>query len=210
MKRAVSKILAFVMALLLWAAINLERQGMESVEARVRYSNVPAGMEVNPDLAGEFTAVVRGPRRRLEELMRDGLALEVDCSEMAAGEERTVSVSGETLGLPGGVDFVKAVPSQVRVALEPTVTRDVEIVPRFTGDREPGYRLEEYWVEPERLKVVGPEARVALVDAVVTDPIDLSGLVGTHSFQTTAYLSDPYVRFDGEPQVVVDVRMQRR
>lgn len=210
MRRLAPKLLAVAVAVVLWAAVNLEREGMEPVQAQVRYRNVPAGMEINPDMAGEFTVVVRGPHRRLEQLRRDGLALEIDCSEMTGAEERTVSVTGETLRLPAGVGFVNSVPSQVRVALEPTVTREVEVVPRFTGDREPGYVLEGYWVEPQKLTVVGPEARVALIEAVGTDAIDLSGLVGAHSFQSSAYLTDPYVRFEGASQVVVDVRMQRR
>lgn len=210
MKRFAPKLLAVAVALVLWAAVNLEREGLEAVDARVRYRNIAAGMEINPDLAGELTVILRGPRRRIEQVRRDGLALEVDCAKMTAAEERTVTVTEDTLRLPPGLEFINAVPSQVRVALEPTAVREVEIVPRFTGEREPGYVLEGYWVEPQKLRVVGPEARVALVDAVGTDPIDLSGLVGSHSFQTAAYLTDPYVRFDGVSQVVVDVRMQRK
>ncbi len=210
MKRLAPKLFAILVAALLWAAVNLEQSGLESLEARIRYRNMPAEMELNPDLADALTVVVRGPHRRIEQLRRNGLALEIDCDRMQAADERTITVTAATLSLPRGLELVKAVPSQIRVALEPTASREIDIVPRFSGDREPGYMLESYWVDPPRLRVTGPAARLALLDAVATDPIDLSGLVGAHSFQTTAYLADPYLRFESEPLVVVDIRMQRR
>ena len=46
--------------------------------------------------------------------------------------------------------------------------------------------------------------------AVVTDPIDVSNVVGTSEFRVNAFVEDPYVRFEGSPQVTVTVTMKKK
>ena len=121
-----------------------------------------------------------------------------------------VNVTGRTLGLPPGVSLVKSIPSQLRFSLEESQTREVEVTPSFSGGYQEGYVIEGYWVEPQTLMVAGPAERVALVEQVGTDPIDLTGVIGSRSFRTTAFLSDPYLRFVDDATVSVEVRMRKR
>jgi hypothetical protein len=86
----------------------------------------------------------------------------------------------------------------------------VEIQPQFVGTYEREYALALVRLDPPRLVVVGPESRIALVDVVSTDPIDLTEVVGGRSFRVTAYLPDPYLRFDSDPTVTVEVQMRKR
>jgi len=45
---------------------------------------------------------------------------------------------------------------------------------------------------------------------VVTDPVDVSSVVGRSGFRVNAFVSDAYVRFAASPQVVVTVTMKKR
>jgi len=114
------------------------------------------------------------------------------------------------LDVPPNVHFVKAVPSQLRLTLESQVRREVGVQPRFVGAFQPGYSMESYKVEPEKLVIVGPESRMALVDHVTTDPIDVSTEIGAKKFQATAYVPDPNLRFEGASSVSVEVFLRKR
>ena len=48
--------------------------------------------------------------------------------------------------------------------------------------------------EPAEIAIIGPERRVAGVDAALTDPIDATGVVGSATFTSNAYVADPLVR----------------
>jgi YbbR domain-containing protein len=108
------------------------------------------------------------------------------------------------------VELVKAVPSQLRFSLEKSASREVEVQPVFVGAYEPGYSVASASVDPPTLVVTGPQQRVNLIDRVTTDPIDISEVIGNRSFRVTAYVPDPYLRFEGNPEVTVEVRMGRR
>ena len=57
--------------------------------------------------------------------------------------------------------------------------------------------------------IVGPESRVTRVDAVQTDPIDLSGVVGESWFEVQLYVADSQVRLASSPTARVKVVLER-
>ena len=65
-------------------------------------------------------------------------------------------------------------------------------------------------MQPKELQVEGPAARVSRIAEVVTDPVDVSSVVGSSEFRVNAFVDDPYVRFRSAPQVVVSVTMKKR
>ncbi len=204
------KALAFVGALALWVYVSAEPVPEMALEATIDYVNIPVDLELNPDQAERVTVILRGPQRLLRDLQDTGVRVEVDFAEVYGPGEKTFNVGLRNLHLPVSVELMKAVPSQLRFSLERRARREVEVQPRFVGAYEPGYGMASFTVQPSRLVVVGPETRVSLVDHVTTDPIDLSEVVGSRSFRSTAYVPDPYLRFEGHPEVNVEVRMRKR
>jgi len=57
--------------------------------------------------------------------------------------------------------------------------------------------------------VVGPESHVRKIDFAVTDPIDLSSVVGQSEFHVNAYVGDQHVRFDKPVKISVRVSMEK-
>ena len=209
-EKLLARAIAVLAAVVLWGYANLQSSGQESLQASVRFQNVPDGLEVNPDQIESISVLLRGRRDRLRSLNESGLVVSVDCSEVYEPGERTVNVDAVSLQLPRSVEFVKSVPSQLRFTLEERSEKLVEVVPQFVGEIPAGYVLDGYRVNPPTLLIAGPADRVALVEQVSTDPISLAGEVGTRSFLTTAFLADPYLRFASEASVAVEVRMRTR
>ena len=201
------KILALGIAVLLWVVVRSQPKVETVLEAGIHYVNVPPGLEFNPDQAGQVTIVVRGSRGRVEELERGGAAVRIDFAGLDRAGEQTFDVTGARLGLPDGVDLIRAVPSQLRLSLDKRGRREVPVQPIFVGAAADSRAVSSFRVEPPRLTVVGPERRVALLAQVTTDPIEITGLAGRHTVSTTAYLPDPYLRFDGDASVTVEVNI---
>lgn len=205
-----SKLLALACAVGVWAAVGTASRGEEIFDVSLRFTGVGEGLAVNPDQLEPVTVQLRGPRSRLQGLRTNGVIVTVDCSNVYGPTERTINIHEASLRLPPTVEFVRAVPSQLRFTLQQESSRQVEVFPQFVGQYEDGYEVARRRVDPEQLTVVGPPDRLALVEQVGVDPIDLSGVVGTRSFRVSAFLADPYLRFEGDPTVTVEVEMRRR
>ena len=203
-----TKVLAFAVATIVWMSVSLEPRMEAAVEAAVHYTNVSPGLELNPDQAERVTLIVGGPRSRMRQLPQAGLAVEVDLSQLSEPGERTFEVADSNLNMPEGVRLIRAVPSQLRLSLEARGEREVTVHAEFVGSPPGGRVLAAVTVQPARLRIAGPETRVSLVEGVTTDPIDLSQVSESGSFQTTAQLPDPYLRFLNGPTVTVRVEIQ--
>jgi YbbR domain-containing protein len=204
------KLVSLAGATLLWTYAMMQPRMEKAFQVAIHCINVPAQLELNPDQVNTVSVILAGPRDRLEELERGELAAEVDFSRVSTAGDHTFNVKDLRLNLPPNVHFVKAVPSQLRLMLENQVRREVGVQPRFVGAFQPGYSMESYTVEPEKLVIVGPESRMALVDQVTTDPIDLSGEIGPKKFQATAYVPDANLRFEGASSVTVEINLRKR
>ena len=105
---------------------------------------------------------------------------------------------------------MSANPSVVRFEFDRRLVRSVPVHARFTGEGQNGYVVVSYSVEPPELGIEGPAKRVARIAAVVTDPVDVSSVVGSSEFRVNAFVDDPYVRFDASPEVRVTVTMKKK
>jgi YbbR domain-containing protein len=112
--------------------------------------------------------------------------------------------------VPRGVRLVRAIPSEVRLIFEQRRSLTVPVRVRFSGDGQNGYVVSQYEATPRVLRIVGPRSRVARVAAVVTDPVDVSTVVGTSEFRVNVFMDDPFVRFQETPQVAVTVTMKKK
>lgn len=204
------KLVALGAALLIWANVAVESETQLTLQPTVRYQSVNPEFEVIPEGAREVTVDVTGPAAQLQELEGATVYLDLDFAGVTEPGTETFSVTADVLQLPEGVRLLRAVPSQLRFALERQQRTDVLVFPQLGGDYAPDYVVSAIDVRPRSLLVVGPESRVRAMESVSTGLIDLTGLTGTRQFTTSALLDDPYVRFEGSPSVTVTVTMSQR
>jgi len=142
-------------------------------------------------------------------LSRDNLAdaaVVLDLSDARAGE-RTYTIRSSNVSLPFGVVFYRAVPSQVTLRFDQLITRSVTIRPIFVKTPD-GYRVGSTVIEPANVWVRGPEERLNTISQVLTDPVDLTGVVSEKAFRTRVNVGDPLVRLEA-PDVTVKVTLER-
>ncbi len=190
------KILALAGATLLWIAVNRETEFTASARAALEFKNLPEGFEISSTPPPFVTLRIHGPSARLRPETLAGLTVVLDCSSIGRPGLHTFSIGRAEVRRPFGIVFEAAIPSQVQLGFERTVSRSVRVSPAYLRPPPPGYRIASYRIDPPSVVVAGPESHVQRVEAVDTDPIDLSASVGRTEVHLPAHVPDPLVRLD--------------
>jgi len=206
------KLISLAIAVVIWALVASEPELTTLATVRVEYKNLPDDLEISSATVDAIRLELRGPSGELRSVGETGgshPAVILDMSSIQPGEH-TFSIGSGNIKLPRGVQLVRAIPAEVRFDFERRLVRSVPVVVRFSGEGQNGYVVASKTVDPEELRIVGPASRVARANAAVTDPVDVSSVVGTSEFRVNAFIEDPYVRFESSPQVRVTVTMKKK
>jgi YbbR domain-containing protein len=200
------KLLSLAIAVALWIIAAREPEVATTLSLPIEFKNIPDDLDIGGNLPDRVRLEVRGPTGRLS---RDNLAdaaVVLDLSD-ARGGERTYTIRSSSVSLPFGVVFYRAVPSQVTLRFDQLITRSVDVRPIFVKTPD-GYRVGSSVLEPAKVWIRGPEERVNNISQVMTDPVDLTGVVSQKEFRTRINVGDPLVRLEA-PEVTLKVTLER-
>lgn len=176
------KLLAFAITFGLWLAVTGQRVPATARLRRVPLHFVlPSDVEIANDPREEIDVTLRGSKRALESIRASDLVVTYDASAYQPGE-RLVRLSPQTvrLDLPEGVDpegvrIERIEPASVPLKLERVAERELEVEPRLEGRVAAGYEVLSVEARPARVRVRGPESRVAALPKAPTETILLEG-----------------------------------
>ncbi len=200
------KALSLGVAVLLWLATVGGGNVTTAVAVPIQYRNLPANLEISSDLVDSAYIELRGASDRLSGSSLANALVVLDLSEQDRPGERTYSILNDTVQLPPGVEFLRAIPSQIRLRLEPRVSRETLVVVRYAPKLPDGWAIQAQQVSPQTVKVVGPDSHVQAVDRVQTDPIELQAVPSEQVFRVHAFTGDPLVRLE-RSNVTITVRV---
>jgi YbbR domain-containing protein len=198
------KLLSLAVAVLLWMAVTRDPVAEVALNVPIEFHNAPEHLEISSETIPQVQVRVRGPVRAVRDLSAAEVHAVIDLANVQPGE-RTYDLSPARIHVPDGVQVVQAVPAQVRISFDRRESRQVEVKPRVIGTFASGYRIEQVTALPQSVTIVGPATHVRGVETAITDPVDASGVVGTATFVTHAYVSDPLVRLANPTPIRVTV-----
>ena len=202
------KVLSLGVAVLLWMAVTRDPVAEVALNVPIEFHNAPEHLEISSETIPQVQVRVRGPVREVRDLSAAEVHAVIDLANVQPGE-RTYDLSPALIHVPDGVQVVQAVPSQIRISFDRRESRQVEVKPRVMGTFASGYRIEQVTALPQSVTIVGPATNVRGVEAAITDPVDASGVVGTATFLTHAYVSDPLVRLADPSPIRVTVTTEK-
>jgi hypothetical protein len=203
------QLLALAAAFFLWLVFTGSPQVVTSISAPIEYQNMPQDLESAAELPRRVSLEIGGPAARVHEADLTNRRVTINLESVQRPGERTFTVEGRNIDLPAGLTLVRAIPAQVRIAFERSVSASVPVRVRIAIPPPEGYRVARQEAVPKTLRIVGPESRVRLVASVDADPIDLSRTVGKARFQVHAFVADPQVRFVSPPRVEISVSLEK-
>jgi YbbR-like protein len=209
--RAGWKLLSLAVAFAIWAMVASEPELSTFVSTQVEYKNLPSDLEISSNPVTTVLLELRGPSGELQGLGGQGVRPQIilDLSSATPGDH-TYAIGGSAVKLPRGVGLVSTLPAQVHFNFETRTERTVPVHVRFTGEGRNGYVVASEEVTPPSEKIEGAASHVAADGEVVTDPVDVSEVVGTTTFRVTAFAADPFVHIKSLPQVSVTVTMKKK
>lgn len=203
------KVMSLLLATALWFIISRDEQPAEvAVRAPIVFQHVPADLEVSSESIPEAQIRVRGPERVIRQLTANEVQAEIDLGD-AQPQDRTFDLTSRQVRHPREVSIVQIIPSQLHLAFDTRLERDVEVHPRVTGNFASGEQIVKVDAEPSRITITGPRHHVEKIDAATTDPIDATGTLGSAVFTTNVYVSDPLVQVEKATSIRVTVTVQK-
>jgi YbbR domain-containing protein len=203
------KLLSLLLATGLWFMISRDEQPAEiSVRAPIVFQNVPPSIEISTESIPEAQIRVRGPDRVIRQLRANDVHAEIDLSNARSGE-RTYDLNSQLVRHPRDLDIEQIVPSQLHLAFDTRLVREVEIHARVTGSFANGEQISKVDVDPAKIMITGPRHHVERVDSATTDPVDASGTRGSATFTTNVYVADPLVQVVQPTSIHVTVTVQK-
>jgi YbbR domain-containing protein len=204
------KVLSLLLASGLWFLISRDEQPAEvALRAPIVFQHVPSQLEISSESIQEAQIRVRGPERVIRQLQASAVHAEIDLADVKAGE-RTFDLTSQQVRHPREITVVQVVPSQLHLAFDTRLTREVEIHPRVTPDNFPdGEQVVKADADPPRVIITGPRHHVEKIDAATTDPIDATGTRGSAVFTTNVYVADPLVQVVQTTSIRVTVVVQK-
>ena len=202
------KVLSLLLATGLWFLLSHEEQAEVALRAPVVFENVPAHLEISSESIPEAQIRVRGPDRIIRQLQANEVRAEINLADAKPGE-RTYDLTSQQVRHPRDVTVVQVVPSQLHLAFDTGLTRQVEIHPRVTGNFASGQQIVKVAADPPSITISGPRHHVEKVDAATTDPIDATGTLGSAVFTTNVYVPDPLVQVVQTTSIRVTVTVQK-
>lgn len=167
------KVLALAIATAIWMAVTGEGRGVQDFR-------VPVDVVLGPNatIAGSgptnVTVRLRGPDSLLRRVDPYDLTIRVDLRDSAGGE-RTVQLNPRNVaGVPTDVEVALIDPDRLRLTVAKKMRREVSVVPTIVGKPPRGYQVYRALAHPDALYVEGPEAKIASLTRLGTDPIRIT------------------------------------
>ncbi len=198
------KLVSLAIAILLWWAVGRDQPIEIPVTVPLEFQHAPANLDINSDYPLQARVTLRGPERMLQGLNPTEVHAILDLQGAHPGE-RTFDLTAQDIHTPRNVRVVQIMPSQFHISFDSSVTRTVPVQPRVIGTLLSGYGITSVTAIPASIKITGPARRVDAIQAAITDPVDATGVVGSGTFTTHAYVSDPLVRVQTPEAIHVTV-----
>jgi YbbR domain-containing protein len=203
------KLLSLLLATGMWLMISPDEQPSEiAVRAPIVFRDVPPELEISTETIPEAQIRVRGPERIIRGLRASDVRAEIDLAGAKPGD-RTFNLGAQEIHHPRELKVMQVVPSQVHLAFDTRLTREVEVHPRIAGSFLAGEQITRVDADPARITITGPKHHVERVDSATTDPIDATGASGRVTFTTNVYVSDPLVQVVDPTSIHVTVDVEK-
>jgi len=201
------KLIALGLAVGLWLAVDREPVAEVAVDTAIEFQNMPANLEISSENIPKAQVRLRGPERVVRRLQPSEVYGEINLTGVKPGE-RTYDLTARQIHRPPELEVVQVVPSQIHLAFDSRVSRQVPVQPRVIGDFVTGYQIGQVLVDPSAITVIGPKKHIEALEAATTDPVDVTGAISRVSFMRHPYVADPLVQVTSSDPVRVTVIME--
>ncbi len=203
------KAISLLLAFLLWVQVASQERVQRTVTLPVELVNMPPQLEISNDYVKTVEADIRSERGSAALDERE-LAVVIDLISSSPGTEVIPLTDQNVRNKPPGTEVLRITPARIRLQLERTLRKIVQVTPELLGEPAKGFEVSEVEVTPSEVMISGPESAVQTVSEAKTDPINVEGLASPLSLNLYVDLGDPRLRIENSSSVQVEVTIEEK
>lgn len=185
------KLFSLLFAVLLWMYASTRGQSEITFVVPLELRDIPAEMMVVGDRPRQVDVRLKGDEVNIRNLSSKEVGAFISLKGARTGET-LFSLDPSNIKAPGSVTISRVSPSEVRIGLDYVRQKQLPVRVRVKGRPANGYRVSDAKADPETVVVTGPRAEIGRLDEVVTEMVDVGGLMGGFERQI------PLVQPDGD------------
>lgn len=207
------KIVALVMALLLWFHVATEKVYEYTKSFPVKISNTPKDLILSEEVPEEVQVKIRGKGKELIKLLlTEGKNVQIDIGNFRVGESDYTIKPGE-IPIPDGLELKAEEilsPKSIKINLDHLIEKKVPIRSQITVLPKDGYlQVGEVTLAPREVVISGPVGVVRKIDSIHTEKKMLKEAAGPISDQIGLTLPKGYDLKLSLKQVNFSVNVQK-
>ena len=168
------KLLAVMVAFVLWAAVQGTESVKRSLDLPVAFVDVPKSFVVVEQSASKVNLQISGSRAAVETAERELTSYPISLSGLSQGGEAFFPVVQAHPNLPRGATIEARSPSTVVIQTEPVVRKKVPVSADLVGEVQEGLKLAATRVEPGQVIMAGARTSIRRLREVATERVDLA------------------------------------
>ncbi len=170
--KMVPKLVSILLAVILWAYISSTKSGDIKFKIPVSFRNLDNGLVVSKISQSNVIIKIYGKTEELKNTQVKNIRAFIDLRRAEAGKYRSYRVEYTKNEVPEGID-VDLNPEEVKVLVEKKVTKNIRIIPKYSGNAAQGYLIGKIKVVPDTVQVTGPESLLSDIAYIPTREISI-------------------------------------
>jgi YbbR domain-containing protein len=172
------KITAVLLSILLWLFASSRGLSEIALDVPLEFKDIPSGFELITHSVKVVGINIKGPERIIRTIRPSDIRAFVDLSKARKGES-IYAIDKNSMMLPPGVTVTNINPSYVKIFIEESVTKTVEVKPIILGAPQSNFYVKSISLFPGRVVIEGARSKVTAVDTIKTEPLDITGVKET-------------------------------
>ena len=191
------KLISVALAFILWIYVENLKEIEHSYPVPVEIRNIPEGHLVSNELPILVTVILKGNERNLQQIEDNNIRAFVDIKNSTDSERRGV-VKIDKNSIPSRVSIKEVSPRVVDIRIEKIREKTVKVVPVIIEEPPEGYLFQDVEIEPDQVRIKGPESQVAEIDSIYTMDINIGDLTETIVKEVGVHIGDKLMLVDEE------------
>jgi YbbR domain-containing protein len=191
------KLISIGLAFILWIYVENIKEIEHSYPVPVEIRNIPDEYLVSNDLPIHINVILKGNERNLQQIEDSNIKAYVDIKNSTESDRRGI-VKIDKNSIPSRVSIKEITPRVVEIKIEKIRIKIVKVIPVIVEEPPEGYLFQDVVIEPEQVKIKGPESQVAEIDSIYTMDINIGDLTETIVKEVGVHIGDKLLLVDEE------------
>ena len=200
------KLFSLGLATLLWMTIAGQANSEIGMIIPLEYRNIPSLLEFVGEPVNSVEVRLRGSATLILEMSPKDVSATLDLNAVHPGA-LVLQLSSQNIKVPFGIDVVRVNPSQIHLDLEHTISKNVPVVVRISGEPAAGFAVDGVSASPAAVDVEGPESKMRSVQTMPTVAVDINDMNTSFNGPVNLELPDPTLRLRYLSPVAVHVEI---